>query len=264
MTNYIKELFILLVEPSTAQSKIIIKQFGELGIKNYELVGSGSDALNELKKSDPDLIISSMYLPDMTGADLISSIREDEENQELVFMLISSETNFYRLEPIRQAGATAILPKPFTSSELKKALVTTVDYLDIDQLQMENFEPERLSVLVVDDSKFAREQIVRTLKMMGIEKLFQVSDGKEAIGVLEKKYFDLVVTDYNMPEVDGQELIEYIRNKSKQATVPILMVTTEGDSNKLAAFEQSGVSAICDKPFEPKTVKNMIESIMAA
>ena len=123
---------------------------------------------------------------------------------------------------------------------------------------------DKITVLVVDDSRLARKQIVRTLKMMGIEKFSEAVDGKDAMPIIDKEYFDLIVTDYNMPEVDGQELIEFIRNESTQSSVPILMVTSEGNMNKLAAVEQSGVSAICDKPFEPKTVKTMIEAIMAA
>lgn len=264
MSSHISELFILLVEPSSAQSKIIIRQLNELGIAGFEHVKLGKEALAALAKSDPDLIISSMYLPDMTGAELIIQIRGELDKQELVFMLISSETNIFQLEPIRQAGAAAILPKPFTSTQLKKALLTSIDYLELDQIQLEDFDPEKLNVLIVDDSKFARNQIMRTLKMMGIEKFFQAIDGKEAISVIDNMYFDLIVTDYNMPEVDGKALIDYIRNKSDQPTVPILMVTTEGDMNKLAAVEQSGVSAICDKPFEPEAVKSMIEAIMAA
>jgi len=262
--NRIEDLFILLVEPSNAQSKIIIKQFDDLGVMNYKRVKKGADVLELIDKDKPDLIISTMYLPDMTGGELVSSLRRDKENQEIVFMLISTETCIYQLEPIRQAGATAILPKPFDASQLKKALLTTMDFLDMDQFQFENFEPEKLNVLVVDDSTMARKQIIRTLKMMGIEKFSEATDGKQAIPVINKEYFDLIVTDYNMPEVDGQELIEYIRNESKQSSVPILMVTSEGNMNKLAAVEQSGVSAICDKPFEPKAVKGMIEAIMAA
>ncbi len=262
--NRIEDLFILLVEPSSAQSKIIIKQFDVLGVVNYERVIKGADALELIGKDTPDLIISAMYLPDMTGAELVRSLRRDKENLEVVFMLISTETCLYQLEPVRQAGATAILPKPFDASQLKKALLTTMDYLDMDQFQFDNFEPDKLNVLVVDDSRLARKQIVRTLKMMGIEKFSEAVDGKDAKPIIDKEYFDLIVTDYNMPEVDGQELIEFIRNESKQSGVPILMVTSEGNMNKLAAVEQSGVSAICDKPFEPKTVKTMIEAIMAA
>lgn len=262
MKNKIEELQILLVEPSSSQSKIIIRQFDELGISSYEWLKTGTDALARANSTSPDLIVSAMYLPDMTGTELVHSLRCDQENHELVFMLISTETSFYQLDPIRQAGATAILPKPFTSSQLKKALLTTMDFLDIGQLQLENFEPEKLNVLVVDDSEFARKQIIRTLSMMGIENFAQAEDGKNAIPIINNEYFDLIITDYNMPELDGKALIEYIRNESMQRAVPILMVTSEGSMNKLAVIEQLGVSAVCDKPFDPKTVKGVIELIM--
>lgn len=264
MADYLKELVILLIEPSSAQSKIIIRHFQELGIKNIDRVRSGMQALELLKSAEHDLVISAMYLPDMTGADLLASIRKDGEKTDLVFMLISSETNIYQLEPIRQAGAVAILPKPFSARELQKALSATIDFLDFSQPGIDIYEPDKMTVLVVDDSKFSRDQIIRTLQKMGIKYFYQAADGKEAIPVIDNKYFDLIITDYNMPEIDGKALIDYIRNRSKQPAVPVLMVTTEGDMNKLAAVEQSGVSAICDKPFEPRTVRYMIEAIMAA
>jgi len=81
---------------------------------------------------------------------------------------------------------------------------------------------------------------------------------------LANNFFDLVVTDYNMPEMDGKELTEYIRNHSQQASIPILMVTSEASHSHLAGVKQSGVSAMCDKPFEPSMVKSLIRSILTA
>ncbi|MBF8268692.1 MAG: response regulator containing a CheY-like receiver domain and a GGDEF domain [Gammaproteobacteria bacterium] len=96
-----------------------------------------------------------------------------------------------------------------------------------------------------------------------MENFYQAADRKEAITVIDNKYFDQILTNYNMPEIDGKGLIDYIRNRSSQPAVPVLMVTTEGDMSKLATVEQSGVFAICDKPFEPQSIKKMIEATMA-
>ena len=74
--------------------------------------------------------------------------------------------------------------------------------------------------------------------------------------------FDLIVTDYNMPEVNGQELAQYIRNESHQSHVPILMVSSEANDTHLANIAQSGVNAMCDKPFEPNTVKKLIYQLL--
>jgi two-component system, chemotaxis family, chemotaxis protein CheY len=264
MDYRIEDLYILLAEPSTTQSKIIINQFAELGITKFDVVGSGSDVLTAVEKDTPDLVIATMYLPDMSSTDLVHKLRDEDKFEELVFMLISTETSFDKLDPIKQAGATAVLPKPFSTKQLKQALYTTFEYLEPDELDIENFNSESMHVLVVDDSRFARNQIMKTLEKMGVENFKQASDGADAIPIIDSEYFDLIITDYNMPKVSGKELIEYVRTKSNQPTVPIMMVTTEENGSKLEAVEKSGVSAICDKPFEPRTVKAMIESVMAA
>jgi two-component system chemotaxis response regulator CheY len=61
--------------------------------------------------------------------------------------------------------------------------------------------------------------------------------------------------------MDGRELIEFIRNESWQNELPIMMITSERDEKRLASVKQAGVSAICDKPFEPSHIKNLIEQI---
>jgi two-component system chemotaxis response regulator CheY len=65
-----------------------------------------------------------------------------------------------------------------------------------------------------------------------------------------------------MPEMDGKELVEQVRQNSQQASVPILMVSSEQDESRLAVVQQAGVSAVCDKPFEPKNIKQLIEKML--
>ena len=84
-----------------------------------------------------------------------------------------------------------------------------------------------------------------------------------AVALLQETMVDLVITDYNMPEMDGRELTEYIRTQSWQNTVPVLMVTSEQNMGRLAAVERAGVSAICDKPFEAGSIRKLIaESLL--
>ena len=89
-------------------------------------------------------------------------------------MLVSSETSFRYLEPIRQAGVIAILPKPFNQEQLKAAFESALDYMDPGELENRQFSAEELKVLVVDDSQTARRHIIRVLRNMGIEDITQV------------------------------------------------------------------------------------------
>lgn len=258
----IADIYIILIEPSQTQSHIVRNQFKELGIANYEECFSGEQALQRLTEVQPDLVISAMHLPDMTSIELVHKLREDERTCDLPFMLISTVNAFHELDPIKQAGATAVLPKPFNTTQLKQALYATLDTIEPRAVELENMDVETMNVLVVDDSRMARRAIIKTLGMMGMEKFTEAGNGREAIPLIDREYYDLVVTDYNMPHMDGKCLVDYIRQESHQPSVPILMVTTEGDNNKLAAVEQSGVSAICDKPFSASCIKGLIEAVM--
>lgn len=204
-----------------------------------------------------------MYLTDMTGTELVETMRKTEPLEDMPFMLISSETSFQVLDPIRQAGVVAILPKPFDANDLRRALTTSLDFINVDENQeIDDIEMDELHILLVDDSSMARKHIRRVLTNLGMEHIDEAINGKDAIPKIESTFYDLIVTDYNMPEMDGQELVRYIRNNSSQNTVPILMVTSESDVKRIAGVQQAGVSGICDKPFEPEVVKNYLCKIL--
>ncbi len=261
MTTQYANLHVILVEPSTTQLHIIRNYLAQAGINDIICCNSGAQLFATLSNAQPDLIISAMYLPDMTGSELLYTLREDEE-YDMAFMLISSETNLSSLEPIRQAGAIAILPKPFTEKELQIALSATVDYLSPEKVKLNHLDIEDIAVLLVDDSPLALKYMSKILNNIGIENITQVNDGNIAIPLLQECYFDLIITDYNMPGIDGLQLTSFIREQSEQKTIPIIMITSEQDSQRLAAIQHAGVSAILDKPFEPASIRNFIINLL--
>jgi two-component system chemotaxis response regulator CheY len=257
------ELSVFLVEPSSVQARIVQKYLGDLGVVNIQLFQDGTSALAAMHAQRPDVTISSMYLDDMSGSKLVEMMRADEALTNIAFILISSEDNQLYLDPVRQSGACAILTKPFELQQLRAAIFTTLDFLNPGSLALEkdNFDVENLRVLVVDDSSSARAYLIRVLKNIGIKHISEAENGKLGTEAVEGHTFDLVISDYNMPEMDGRDLVEYIRTKSWQNTLPIIMITSERDEKRLAALRQAGVSAICDKPFEPSDIRNLIEQI---
>jgi two-component system chemotaxis response regulator CheY len=259
----ISDLFVMLVEPSQTQGRIISNSLEEAGVQNPVHKKDGKSALAEMPEEKPDLVISAMHLPDMTGTELVQAMRQRPDLADIPFMLISSETSEQYLEPIRQAGVIAILPKPFDPRDLRRALFSTLDYIVPSEGFLEEVDLAEIKTLVVDDSLTARRHIARVLNNIGIENITEAHNGQDAIGKLQAEIFDLLVTDYNMPEVDGQELVRYVRENSSQRSIPIMMVTSETDESRLTAVRQSGVSAICDKPFETTTVKDLLRQMLA-
>lgn len=258
----LKQLDIVLVEPSSTQRRIIEDYLQQLGTARLHWADSASQAFEQMGKHTPDLVISAMHLPDMTGTELVQRMRDNPVLLDVAFMLISSETDIRYLEPLRQAGVIAILPKPFSLEQLGKSLVATLDYLQPDPLQLTKFSPDELRVLIVDDSFTSRHIVRQMLERIGIEHFFEAENGQQAIELIQREFFDLIVTDYHMPEMDGQELSRFIRNQSAQQSVPVLMVTSETDHARLAGVMQSGVSAVFDKPFTIDTLRTTIERIL--
>ncbi len=268
MSSYFEpsDLRTLLIEPSAVQSKVMACRLAELGITQVTRVETAQAALQVLlpfNDKSPNLVLSALYLPDMSGVDLLTQLRNDESTQNLAFILISSETRAQVLEPVRQLGACAILPKPFTAEHLNNALMMTLDYLSVDHsLEDHEIELEFVRVLLVDDSRAARNYMRKVLENMGIRNITEAENGRAGKILIEENTFDLLITDYNMPEMDGKALVEYVRTQSWQSHIPILMVSSEQDSGRLAAIEQAGVSGICDKPFEPAMVRALLERVL--
>jgi two-component system chemotaxis response regulator CheY len=260
----ISELTIAVIEPSAMQGKLIESELKKLGISKVIYQDCGQAALASMHNDTPDLVISAMYLPDMTGAELVKAMREDSILEDVPFMLISSESKFSMLDPIRQAGVVAILPKPFDPGDLREALYSTVEFISPDENALADIALDNLKTLVVDDSPLARKHISRVLGNLGIRDIATAENGMQALKLIESTFFDLVVTDYNMPEMDGENLTRFIREHSTQRSIPILMVTSEGDQSRLSAVQQAGVSGICDKPFDTLSVKKMIRQLLAA
>lgn len=258
----IEQLQVLLVEPSSAQHRIIESYLRQLRVEHIHWVQEAHQALEHIREQRPDLLISAMHLPDMTGTDLLQSLRNGEHHADTPFMLISSETSYRYLEPIRQAGAIAILPKPFELEQLRTGLYSTLDYFDPGALNTNSIAHEDLNVLLVDDSNLSRRHLANILRSMGIENITEAENGQQAFELVLANFYDLIVTDLHMPKMDGKELVEQVRQNSQQASVPILMVSSEKNQSRLAVVQQAGVSAICDKPFEAKNIKQMIERML--
>lgn len=256
------ELSVLLVEPSSTQHKIIMDHLYIAGIQHIDWVRTGQEAMDHMHSNPSDITISAMHLKDSTGTELIQQMRETPSLNEIPFMLISSETHYRYLEPIRQAGTIALLPKPFNQEQLNTALQSALLYFTSDDIDTGSIEVDQLSTLVVDDSTTSLNHITRILTNMGFTKITHAHNGVEAVELLQDEFFDLIVTDYNMPEMNGDELIEHVRTKSNQSSIPILMVSSESDENRIANVQKSGVSAICNKPFDVNTVRQILENIL--
>jgi serine/threonine protein kinase/DNA-binding response OmpR family regulator len=257
---------VLLVEPSRSQAVIIRGYLQKLGFQEVPTTPSGQKALEIAREASPRVVISAMHLADMTGVQLAQKIRAEEPLSSTGFILITSQAHAQEANLLSQAGNAVRLPKPFDLAQLAQALSVAGG----SSAGPSRTGPARqagppmtgnLRVLVVDDSAAARVHIRRVLAGLGLRHIVEAADGAEAVTFLERETYDLVVTDYTMPRLDGRGLIDFVRHRSSTPSVPVIVVTTETDPAKLEAVRQLGVSAICDKSFKPEVVRGVLEKL---
>lgn len=258
------DMNILLVEPSDTQRKIITSLLISENVGEVDSVSTISEAKIAIRSHASDVVVSAMYFEDGTGLDLLTELKNNDETKSIPFMLVSSENKLAKLEQFKQAGVAAILPKPFKPIHLTRALKATLDLINTEELDLELFDIHDVRVLLVDDSRLARSHIRRVLEGMGLRKIEEAENGAIASTMITDQTFDIVVTDYNMPEMDGCELSEFIRFNPETAHIPIIMVTSESaDSPQMANIQHTGVNALCDKPFEAQEVRRMIATLLS-
>jgi two-component system chemotaxis response regulator CheY len=118
-----------------------------------------------------------------------------------------------------------------------------------------------LRVMIVDDSATARINVRNVLQSLGFSRFLEVPDGAYAIAVAARESCDLIVTDYNMPLMDGRALVSYLKQNPATAAVPIVMVTTETDPKVLDPVRRLGVIAVVEKAFPPSVVGPLLDPL---
>lgn len=118
------------------------------------------------------------------------------------------------------------------------------------------------NVLIVDDSSTMRKIISRSLRQAGlpVDDIFEAGDGIEGLNVLGDKNVDLVLSDINMPNMDGLEFIKQVRGNGND--VPIVMITTEGGEDIIKEALSSGASASIKKPFTPDQLNEKLGGLL--
>lgn len=118
-----------------------------------------------------------------------------------------------------------------------------------------------LKFLVVDDFSTMRRIIRNLLKELGYSNVDEAEDGQSALGKLKRDNFDFVITDWNMPGMDGLQLLQAVRADDSLSKLPVLMVTAEAKKENIIAAAQSGASGYIVKPFTSATLDEKLTKI---
>jgi two-component system chemotaxis response regulator CheY len=122
------------------------------------------------------------------------------------------------------------------------------------------------NILIVDDSSTIRKIIIRCIQhtQIAVGKLFEAGDGEQALSILEVETIHLVMTDINMPKMNGMELLSRLKSDDRWKDLPVLLITTEGRVDTVLEAANKGAAGYVKKPFTASDIQAKIEPLLNA
>ena len=119
-------------------------------------------------------------------------------------------------------------------------------------------------ILIVEDSPTMRSLLTSSLEELeGVVKITEAGSGFEALRELPRGRYDLVVTDINMPDINGRELVSFVKSNETYRDIPLIIVSTEGSERDRAKGMELGADAYLVKPFEPEDLRETARSLLS-
>ncbi|NJD37840.1 MAG: response regulator [Geobacter sp.] len=120
----------------------------------------------------------------------------------------------------------------------------------------------RSTILIVDDSAAMRSLLAATLEAVGDVTVIQANNGFEALRMLPREQVNLVLTDINMPDINGLELLSFIRNNPLYKELPVIVISTEGSQKDIEKGLALGATAYLVKPFKPEQLLELVKGLL--
>ena len=114
------------------------------------------------------------------------------------------------------------------------------------------------TILIADDSATMRAMLVSVVESVGDYHIVEASSGFEALRLLPRGHIDLILTDINMPDINGLELISYLRNNPNYKNIPVFIISSEGNAKDIEKGKRLGADEYVVKPFSPDALKLLI------
>ncbi|MCP4584145.1 MAG: response regulator [candidate division Zixibacteria bacterium] len=251
MPNSYESITILVID----DEKLIRDLLGEtLGALGYTALTAEDfkGAVNILDSQSIDVVITDIMLPDKSGIELIELVKK---NFAKTPVLAISGKNIPRQE-ILDAGADGFLAKPFRIGVVEEMIQKTLLQQDIERA---NPIPGRKKILVVDDEPDVVSTLIESLDALGYQAI-GAANGVEALEIIEKDSFDLVITDIRMPEKNGIDLLKDI--KSKFPDLPVVIITGYTLAYPPEQAKKEGAEGYIPKPFRINQIDELLAKIL--
>ncbi len=243
---------ILVVDDSRTIRKLLVKQLEDVDAHVTEAV-DGAQGLEVARAKDFDLVLSDVDMPRLNGFQLCKELKSDPSTRSTPVIILSTNDREEHVERGFRVGASAYVTKAKASEELIPRIK--------DVLTRSAFFRDRL-VLVVDDSRLVRNSVRDGLSQAGF-KVICAEDGAQGMSILEQHLPDLILSDINMPVMDGMAFCQAVRAREDLQQVPFVVMSSESDRRVMREMLARGATAFMVKPFHVEQLIITAEKLLS-
>jgi DNA-binding response OmpR family regulator len=265
---------ILSVDDSKAVRTLLSKVLSPFACELSEAT-NGEEGLAVAARERPDLIILDYNMPVMDGVSMLQRLREHEAIRHIPVIMLTTESSAEMIATIARLGVHDYLTKPFNEKLLLTKVSRVVSLVERAQLEKNgqarspvNIERpktatklaegdfnqsavslQRASVLVVDDSRTMRLSLIRELNDLGFNNIKEATNGRQALELILKEPFDLMLLDMEMPEMNGLELLVALRKNAELDRPPVIVISAADQIENAVKCIEAGAEDYLPKPF---------------
>ena len=211
---------------------------------------SGEAALAIAKKEKPELALLDINMPEMNGLEVLRQIKNISPQTKVIMITVSDDAD--TREKARVLGADEFISKPFTTDYLEDVVILKVSEMAKTKVPV--------SILIVDDEEDVRNSLRNILNRRFECKIAEVGSGEEALELLKKDMFDLVLLDIKMPGISG---VDVLKKKKEWSHKPRIWVITGFDSEEMAhKVMKEGADDYIPKPFSIRLLERKISDFL--
>jgi putative two-component system response regulator len=243
---------ILVVEDSSLIRRIVSKQLEKFGATVAE-AENGRQGLELAHSGEFDLVLSDVEMPFLDGFTLCQKLKENPKTQRVPVVILSTLDTEKDIERGFSSGADAYVSK----SEAQTSLIETIERV----LERSRFHRSH-TVLVVDDSSRIRKLVAKALGEAGFQ-VMTAANGKEAMSRMAVRRPDLILSDIDMPEMNGIDLCRSIQSNPELSAIPLVVMSATSDRAVMRRLVQWGAASFLVKPFNVEQVVITVERLLS-
>ncbi|MEW6079715.1 MAG: response regulator [Thermodesulfobacteriota bacterium] len=243
---------ILVIDDSAAIRHRLIKLLEPLNA-SFEQAENGRQALDIINSKPFDIILTDIEMPEMNGIELCRRLKKKDDTRDIPVVVVSSLDSEEDIEKGFEVGATYYIAKNDVYTDL---------YNVVEGILFRSNRNSNQIILVVDDSATIRNIVERGLKSAGF-KVMIAENGRRAMEILADHIPDLILSDIDMPEMNGFEFCETVHADQRFSGIPFIVMSAKNDRGHMNRMLQHGAASYVTKPFNIDSLVLQIEEVLS-